>query len=158
MNRLLKDRRGSAVPGMIIFLFVFILVVCAAMEYNRVHTIRNHVEKELSRAANLSVEMAMLDDYRQDGISKIDTAAAQATLSDYLHSNMHLNASNKLVVNDKTEYRLAISSISVNEEPPKVNIQGTIVIPVSVFNDYLEDGISFTIPFKIASRNQRLDG
>ncbi len=155
--RLLKDKRGEAELGMIVFLIVFIVIVSVTMEINRVHTIRNHVEKELSRAANLSVEIAMLDDYRQDGISKIDAAAAQAALSDYLHGDMRLNASNALVVDGKTEYRLSITGITVNEEPPRINIQGTIVIPVSVFNDYLDDGISFTIPYKIASRNQRLD-
>ena len=155
--RLLKDRRGSAAPGMIIFLFVFILVVCTTMEYNRVHTIRNHVEKELSRAANLSVEIAMLDDYRQDGISKIDIAAAQAAISDYIHGNMNLDASYALRLDGKTEYRLTINSLTFEEEPPKIRVEGTIVIPVSVLHEYLDEGISFRIPFKIATRNQRLD-
>lgn len=157
MKRLLNDRRGSAAPGMIIFLFAFILLLGASMEYNRIHTIRNHVEKELSRAANLSVESAMLDEYRKDGLSRIDAGDAQVAFADYLHVNMHLNASNALVVDAKTEYRLVFSSITITEEPPRMIIEGTVLIPPSVFNDSLEDGFEFIIPFRIASRNQRLD-
>ncbi len=157
MKRLLNDRRGSAAPGMIIFLFVFILVVCSTMEYNRVHTISNHIEKELSRAANLAIESAMLDEYRKDGISRVDAAVAQVAFANYLHNEMRLNASNAFVADGKTEYRLSFASITVNEEPPRMHLEGMIVIPVSVFNDYIDDGIAFTIPFKIATRNQRLD-
>ena len=155
--RLMKDRRGEAGPGMIMFIIVFILVVSVVMEISRVHTIRSHVEKELSRAANLSVEIAMLDDYRQDGISKIDVAAAQAALSDYIHGNMNLDASYALRLDGKTEYRLIINSLTFEEEPPKIRIEGTIVIPVSVLHEYLDEGVSFRIHLKIATRNQRLD-
>lgn len=155
--RLLKDRRGSAAPGMILFLFAFILVVSTATEYNRVHTIRNNIEKELSRAVNIAVESAMLDEYRKDGLSRIDPSAAQAAFGDYLHGDMLLNASNALVIDGKTEYRLTFSSITVNEELPRMNIEGTVIIPPSVFIDSLDDGFAYMITFKIASRNQRLD-
>ena len=155
--QILKDKRGDAELGTIVFLIVFIVIVSITMEVSRVYTIRNHVEKELSRAANLSVEIAMLDEYRKDAISRIDVPAAQAAFTSYLHSDMQLNASNAFIADGQTEYRLIITGLAIDEAPPKIRIEGTITIPVSVLHDYLEDGIAFTIPFEIATRNQRLD-
>ncbi len=157
MKALLLDRRGIGNVGLIMILAIVLVVAGVVLEYGRVLNIRNNVEKELSRAVNVSIKAAMQDEFRRDSISLLDETLALATLRDYLITDMDLNASCQRIVDGSVVYRLDMGSQSVQADPPRMEVAGILIIPVSVFRDLLGEGLAFRIPFRIASRNQRLD-
>jgi hypothetical protein len=77
----------------ILILVFFILTLAAILiEYFRMESLYQQVEYVLQRGVNDSVEYAMLDEYRRDGYSRMDSALAEETLYEYLHESMGLNS------------------------------------------------------------------
>ena len=155
--KFLKNKRGSA-AWLFLFLVVFLLVIGIIIEYGRAAAMRRNVDDGLSKALNSAVQMAMLDDYRQEHISRIDTDAASVEAYEYMAEVLGLSAPSYTVQGGegRTLYRLDGIVISSTAEPPHMELTCTLIIPMAMFNSYT-GGLELRIPLHIVSRNQRLD-
>jgi len=111
------------------------------------------VEYELQRGANSSVEYAMLDEYRRDGVAKMDSTMAEEELYNYLHQSMKLDREFCKYSDGKPVYRLEIQSVTAIESPPRLTIKGQIKTR-STFSFLTGD---IRLPFAISSSNNRID-
>lgn len=134
----------------LIFLFTFSALIG---EIYRIHSIRTHVEYELQRAVNIAVEEAMRDSWRQDKLNKLDTIRAEEDLMDYLTVHLGLNAAYQKHNEGNLIYELALDTLTVTEDPPRLFMQGKITI-INLF-PFLSQNIE--IPFSISSKNGRID-
>ena len=155
--KFIKDKRGS-IAWLFLFLVVFLLVIGIIIEYGRAAAIKRNVEDGLSKALNSAVQMSMLDDYRQEHISRIDTDAASVEAYKYIAEVLGLSAPTYSMQGGegRSLYRLEGIAISSVAEPPHMELSCTLVIPMAMFNSYT-GGLELRIPLHIVSRNQRLD-
>ena len=153
MTRLLKDKSGSMFVYVLIiltFLFSFSLIVS---EFYRIHSIQTHGEYEIQRAVNISVEEAMHDSFRQDKLGRLDTARARQNFTNYLRQDLGLNTSMQMRADGRTVYTLRLDTVTATEDPPRLNVQGSIIIPSAY--PFLSGDVE--VPFNISSRNTRID-
>jgi hypothetical protein len=155
--KFLKDERGS-ITWLFIILLVFLILVGIVIEYGRAAAIKQNVEYGLSKALNSAVQMAMIDEYRMEHISRIDTDMAAAEAYSYIKTIMGLEAPSYIMQGGegRTLYRLESIAISSTAEPPHMELSCTLFIPPAMFNSYTR-GLEIRIPLHIVSRNQRLE-
>lgn len=153
MVRIIKDEKGSALPFLILFVAVFIILAGICIEWHHTVSLRNYIEKELTRALRISIEASMLDEYRRDHISRIDSYTARTVLHDYLKNTMNLDSTNAKIVNGNLVYILNFDEINLVEEPPSITVKGTIEKSPLLFD--IKQNIS--IPFVIKVKNTRLE-
>lgn len=152
-----KDKRGS-ITWLFVILLVFMILVGVAIEYGRAATIKRSVEDGLSKALNSAVQMAMLDEYRMEHISRIDTDVAAMEVYSYIKTAMGLEAPSYAMhgSNGSTLYRLEGITIISTAEPPHMELTCTLIIPASMFNS-TTGGLEIRLDMHIVSRNQRLE-
>ena len=105
----------------------------------------------MQRGVNSAVEFAIRDEYRRDGITKMDSVLAEETLWDYFHQNMKLDQEFSKYAGSKLKYRLEIQGITITEEPPCLTLKGWLKTH-SIFN-FLAGEIK--LPFTISSSNNK---
>ncbi|GHU94343.1 hypothetical protein FACS1894208_05250 [Clostridia bacterium] len=149
---MITDKSGSMfVYVMIILLFLFSFTGVMSEVY-RVHSIQAHVEYEIQRAVNIAVEEAMTDSYRQDKINILDTAKAERNLRDYFSVCLGLNNAMAKYKDDALVYQITCT-VSTTENPPRMQVSGTIIIP----SLYPMLATNIEVPFMVSSRNGRVD-
>lgn len=152
-----KDKRGS-ITWIFIVLLVFMILVGVAIEYGRAGVIKRNVEDGLSKALNSAVQMSMLDEYRIEHISRIDTDVAATEAYSYIKTVMGLEAPSYIMQGGegRTLFRLESIAISSTADPPHMELTCTLIIPASMFNSSTA-GLEIRLNLHIVSRNQRLE-
>lgn len=148
-------KKAFSNPGFVLFLFVFIVITVFTVEYYRMYTIKEYIDDEMSRAVNIAVDTAMLDEYRQVHISFIDVATAKKAFDDYIHNEMKLNSSNERFDDGKFQYRLIINEEVVEASPAKYTVKGILRMRPILLENLAP--VDIDIPFKQTSRNQRYE-
>lgn len=151
--QILKSKEGDAIFFIFIIIFVILTLSAIIIEYFRIDSLYQQVEYELQRGANSSIEYAMLDEYRRDGIAKMDSTIAEEELYNYLNQSMKLDSELNKYSDDKLVYKLEIQSVTATESPPQLTIKGQIKTR-SIFS-FLAGEIR--LPFTISSSNNRID-
>lgn len=144
--------------GFVVFVFVFAIVATLSIEYYRIFSFKESVETDISRALNISVDIAMQDINRIQHKSIMDTDIARIEFKKYLKDNMGLNSFNeKYDNNGKFMYRLIIEDEQVQRSPAKYISRGKIRMQPIITRKFFPDGYTFDLPFKQESRNTRYD-
>ena len=148
-------KKAFSNPAFILFLFVFCIITVLTVEYYRIYTVKEYIDDEMSRAVNIAVDTAMLDEYRQVHVSFINIDTAKKTFNDYLYNEMQLNSANERFDNGKFQYRLIIEDTVIEESPAKYTVKGTLQMRPILLEKLVP--IDIDIPFKQTSRNQRYE-
>ncbi len=144
--------------GFVVFVFLFAIVATLSIEYYRIFSFKESVETDISRALNISVDIAMQDINRIQHKSIMDTDIARIEFKKYLKDNMGLNSFNeKYDNNGKFMYRLIIEDEQVQRSPAKYILRGKIRMQPIIIRKFFPDGYTFDLPFKQESKNTRYD-
>ena len=154
IKRVLQNRRGDTFIFIIILVFFILTLSAILIEYFRMESLYQQVEYVLQRGVNSAVEYAMLDEYRRDGVARMDTAAAEEKLYEYLHESMELDAGLNKYADDQWDYQLEIENVHATESPPRLTLDGALKTH-SVFS-FLTGEVR--LPFSISSVNTRTEG
>lgn len=114
-----------------------------------------YIDTELSRALNIGVDSAMLDEYRIDHISMIDLTVAQNEFNSYLHTEMQLNSSNERYEGGKFRYKLIINNTVLANNPVVFEVSGVLRTKPVLLSGLCP--VNIDIPFKVKARNQRYE-
>ena len=151
----LKNEKGNFdfISGYMI-LFALVLFTVMFGEYFRLIGLRDEVDMILQRGINIAVETAMRDEERWDANSRMNTTLADLTLNNYLHNEIGLDSQYRRWSADaKMVYQIVFSSRSSLGDPPRLNVQGQILLRPA-FPLFPND---IVWAFDISSRNLRLD-
>lgn len=154
-KRFLAKRTAEINVFFVLFIFVFIIVTSISVEWYRIFTLKEYIDTEMSRALNIAVDSAMLDEYRMEHISKIDLAVAKSEFKSYLSTEMKLNSSNERLEKGKVIYKLIITKEVLDESPAKYEVTGIIRTKPVILGNLVS--LDIDIPFKQTSRNQRFE-
>lgn len=152
-RRIMNNRKGGAFVFILILVFFILTLAAILIEYFRMESLYQQVEYVLQRGVNDSVEYAMLDEYRRDGYSRMDSALAEETLYEYLHESMGLNSELDKYADGQWVYKLEIESLDVTDEPPRLTLKGALKTR-SIFS-FLTGEVR--LPFTISSVNNRIE-
>jgi hypothetical protein len=151
-RRIWQNRRGDVFVFILILVFFILTLSAILIEYFRLESLYQQIEYVLQRGVNSSVEYAMLDEYRRDGYSRLDTAVAEETLYTYFYKSMELDSGLNKYAGDEWVYQLEIISIDATDNPPRLTLNGALKTR-SIFN-FLTDEVR--LPFSISSINNRI--
>lgn len=151
-RRIMNNRKGGAFVFILILVFFILTLAAILIEYFRMESLYQQVEYVLQRGVNDSVEYAMLDEYRRDGYSRMDSALAEETLYEYLHESMGLDSDLNKYADGQWVYQLEIESIDATDNPPRLTLKGALKTR-SIFS-FLTGEVR--LPFTISSVNNRI--
>lgn len=151
-RRIMNNRKGDAFVFILILVFFILTLAAILIEYFRMESLYQQVEYVLQRGVNDSVEYAMLDEYRRDGYSRMDSALAEETLYEYLHESMGLNSELDKYADGQWVYKLEIESMDATDDPPRLTLKGSLKTR-SIFS-FLTGEVR--LPFTISSVNNRI--
>lgn len=152
-RRIMNNRKGDAFMFILILVFFILTLAAILIEYFRVESLYQQVEYVLQCGVNDSVEYAMLDEYRRDGYSRMDSALAEETLYEYLHESMGLDSDLNKYADGQWVYQLEIESIDATDNPPRLTLKGALKTR-SIFS-FLTGEVR--LPFTISSVNNRIE-
>lgn len=153
----MKKKAFSGI-GFVVFVFVFVIVTALSIEYFRIFSLKESIETDISRALNISVDIAMQDINRIQHKSIMNTDTARVEFEKYLKDDMGLNSFNeKYDGNGNFMYRLIIEEEQVQRTPAKYIVKGNIRMQPIIIRNFFPDGYTFDIPFAQESRNTRYD-
>lgn len=152
-KRIMNNRKGGAFVFILILVFFILTLAAILIEYFCMESLYQQVEYVLQRGVNDSVEYAMLDEYRRDGYSRMDSALAEETLYEYLHESMGLDSDLNKYADGQWVYQLEIESIDATDNPPRLTLKGTLKTR-SIFS-FLTGEVR--LPFTISSVNNRIE-
>ena len=113
------------------------------------------METELSRAVNIAVDTAMLDEYRMEHISMIHIPTAQSAFESYLHNEMQLDSANERKQDGKVLYRMILHKTVLENNPVVFEVSGVVITKPVLLSDFVP--MEIEIPFKVKARNQRYE-
>ncbi len=151
-RRIMNNRKGGAFVFILILVFFILTLAAILIEYFRMESLYQQVEYVLQRGVNDSVEYAMLDEYRRDGCSRMDSALAEETLYEYLHESMGLDSDLNKYADGQWVYKLGIESMDATDDPPRLTLKGSLKTR-SIFS-FLTGEVR--LPFTISSVNNRI--
>ena len=152
-KRIMNNRKGDAFMFILILVFFILTLAAILIEYFRMESLYQQVEYVLQRGVNDSVEYAMLDQYRRDGCSRMDSALAEETLYEYLHESMGLDSDLNKYADGQWVYQLEIESMDATDDPPRLTLKGSLKTR-SIFS-FLTGEVR--LPFTISSVNNRIE-
>ena len=147
---MLKSTKGSAMLGAVIACMVIAVFATLLLEWHRVYTVKENMDRELSRAVNLAIDLSMDDTARGYHSSKIDTQIARNEFYSYLENDMNLGGA---LSGPNDEFRLFIESLDIQPDPPSISVTGHIELKAGYFSIMPK----INIPVKAKSRNRRTD-
>lgn len=153
LRKILNDHQGDAFVFMLILTFFIITLSAILIEYFRMESLYQQVEYVIQRGVNTSVEYAMLDEYRRDGYSRMDSIKAEDTLYTYFHESMGLDSDLNKYADNQWVYQLEIESIDATDEPPRLTLNGVLKTR-SIFSFLTGE---LRLPFTISSANNRIE-
>ena len=151
-----RNEDGVTTIGVLLALTaIFVLFLCV-IEFYRAFTIKQSLDAEISRALNTAVDMAMIDQYRQDHISELNPATAYDAFYAYLFDNMELTSDFKAFDKLGREiYVLDIERLDIDAAPPKISVTATAHVRFAYVGNIVLDEIRFMI--RGSSENRRLE-
>ncbi len=153
LKRMMNNRKGDAFVFILILVFFILTLSAILIEYSRMESLYQQVEYVLQRGVNVSVEYAMLDEYRRDGYSRMDSTLAEDTLYTYFYESMGLDSDLNKYADNQWVYQLEIERIDATADPPRLTLNGTLKTR-SVFS-FLTGEVR--LPFSISSVNVRIE-
>ncbi len=150
---ILKSKKGDGLVYIFILIFFIITLAAIVIEYFRMDSLYQQVDYVLRRGVNSSVEYAMLDEYRKDGIARMDSTLAEERLYQYFYENMKLDGDLNKYSGEQWIYTLEIQSINVTDQPPRLVLKGQLKTR-SIFS-FLTGEIR--LPFTLSSSNNRIE-
>lgn len=140
---------GIMTLGIIFLVLVFFAVI---MEIGNIYLTYSGVESKIQRAANTTVEYSMMDNYRADGILRLDVTLAQATLKNYLRTDLGIDASGvHRAADGSQQYKITFSTTEITQAPPAIKLVGDLQFN-TIFALFTEAG-TLSFHFEITSRN-----
>jgi hypothetical protein len=150
--RKLWERNGASILIMMLILSILITVNLAIMEYFRVKAIYDAARTEMERAANISVEYAMIDEARSYHISKINPDIARQQFELYFEDRLDLTDDfEKQDEEGNMVYMVIFDDFTINGDAPSMKMQGKIRVSLNLVGEYLTAPID--LPFRVATRN-----
>lgn len=150
MKKLIKDNRGDMYAVVALSCVFLIMVVMILSEVIRVFDIREHLNDELYRAANISVKTAMLDSFMWDREGRMDETVAVNSFNDYLRNDLGLNARLEMVRGGEVIYELKIIDMRPDGDNARLEVDAIAFADMQFFR-FL--GQRWQIPIKVVSRN-----
>jgi hypothetical protein len=149
------SRRGSYAVTLAVLALVMMMLTALFSEYMRLHALRNRIETEIERAANIAVESAMHLGRRQEHeATLVSKDEVRRFFVGYLLGEMGLTSMAESFSQDgDLIYKLENPLLDINVEPPRVAFRCTIRIP-SIFSFFTTDAL---IPLEVVSREQRME-
>ncbi len=151
---ILRNNRGTSGGSVILACCIIGVVMVLMMELYRYYTIKENMDRQMSRAINMAIDVAMEDSARQVHISKIDTAVAYQEFYKYLTEDLGLDEQLKYS-RDNLNYQLYLNSVSIEAEPPRFEVEGTVILEPELLKGLVPYTIE--IPVRARARNQRMD-
>lgn len=149
------NNKGAAGVLVLFFVLFFIIAFGAVMQWMQVNTVKENIDRELSRAVNISIDLSMMDNYRYDRISRIDSDVAKDVFYLYLFEELGLDSDMNRYIDGRLQYHLEFETINIIESPPQFTVEGRVLIDPIYFKDLLDTKIE--IPVKAKAKNQRLE-
>ena len=141
MRKIIKNKDGSA---SILFFGITLALLFSAfliIEMGSTYESYDYAMGILQRSGNSAVERNILDEYRADGILKMNTATADADFRAYVAADM------------PSRYTVTIDSVTCREMPPSMEVIGKVRFPTVLATD----GIAArTFTFKVRATNYDL--
>lgn len=143
--------------GFILAIFMFGIALFITMEYYHIFTTKESVDIDVSRALNISVDLAMQDiDWIQHN-SVMDTTKAEKEFKSYLINDMGLNSNyEKYDSNGEFLYQIIIDETKIQRTPAKFKVSGRIRMK-SRNSTEVSCLKTFDVPFSEESKNTRYD-
>ena len=156
-KRYIADKSaGSAGTGVLLLFAVALTSFLIICEFFFAFSVRDNLEAELTRAANIAVDMAMSDAYRQDRLSELDADAAYTQFYDYLYNEMRLPT--RLGTHASGVggyYSLEITELVINPSLPGVRATASVSLQPLFLGRIVPITIRFNI--RVSSVNRRKD-
>lgn len=150
----LKNNRGTSGIVVILGCFLIGLATIMLLEIYRYYTVKDSIDKELSRAVNIAIDMSMDDEKRKLHMSSLKTDDAIQEFYSYLQDELGLDEELKYNA-DNLKYQLVLNNVKVQSDPPEFEVQGTVFLKPEYISDLVPYQIE--IPVKAKARNQRMD-
>ena len=147
---MLKSTKGSAMLGAVIACMVIAVFATLLLEWHRVYTVKENIDRELSRAVNLAIDLSMDDTSRGYHSSKINADNARNEFYSYLENDMNLGGSLR---DPNDEFGLVIENLDIQSNPPSISVIGHVELKAGYFSMMPK----VNIPVKAKSRNRRTD-
>ena len=147
---------GAAGLGAMLMFAAAIISFLLVCEFYYVFSVKQSIDTELSRAANIAVDMAMSDAHRQDRLSEMDAGAAYDSFLDYLYNDMSLT-SRLEARSQKGEviYSLEMKSVEIESSPPGLRATATVTLRPAFIGRAIPVPIRFSV--RCSSANRRKD-
>jgi hypothetical protein len=150
-----ERRRGSYAVTLAVLALVMMMLTALFSEYMRLHALRNRVETEIERAANIAVESAMhLGERQSHEAALISKDETRRYFVNYLRYDLGLDGMGEFLTQEgELIYRLEGMVLDITEKPPRLAFRCTVRIP-SMFSFFTTDAL---IPLEVVSREQRTE-
>ncbi|MCL2146378.1 MAG: hypothetical protein FWH52_01100 [Synergistaceae bacterium] len=154
--RYLRNESGMTSLGYLLVSFVVLGVFLLLFEFYRIYAVIQNVEIELSRAANIAVDLSMMDLYRRDHILELDSGLARESFYSYLYTEMQLDRNLRRYDDRGNEaFWLNIEELFIQSSPPELRLRASISMRPTYFGNIFLENMRF--PLKAASQNKRLE-
>lgn len=151
----MKKRAFSGI-GFILAMFIFFIVLFITTEYYNIFTIKESVDMDISRALDVSVNLAVKDIDWIKHNSVMDTEKAKDEFQKYLLNDMNLNSRYEKYSDDgELVYQIFIDDMTLQKTPAKFEVSGRIRMKPVTLRSVLPE--SFDVPFSAESKNTRYD-
>ena len=155
LKNILKDSKGSVAFLCIALIPLILITFLVIAEWHHVVTVTGSIDRDISRALKTSIDIAILDEYRQDRVAVMDVDKAKVEFWRYIHENMDLDSNLRSYRDNRFIYSLNIESIEFfATEPPRIYVDGYISLRPLFLG--IEDS-TFEIEFSKRIHNMRLD-
>lgn len=151
LKKFLQEDKGAMGSFMLLIflggIFLVLGITSLTLENYRINYVKAAVRDEVVRGMNIAITEGMEDIYRKDEVSKIDPDKVDDAFFGYIKEELNLNST---LEQKDGAYFLNIDTFDVQEEPPKIYLNGDIKLKSSFLKEYY-----FTIPIRAVKRNDR---
>ncbi|WP_313559183.1 hypothetical protein, partial [Ruminiclostridium cellobioparum] len=102
--KLISNNKGTSAVGVILACIIIVFGTVLILEVFRYYSVKDSMDKELSRAVNIAIDIAMDDNKRKIHVSSIDEDIAAQEFYSYLIDELKLD--DELIYDDgKLKYQ-----------------------------------------------------
>lgn len=167
---ILKEEKGEATLISLVKFILLFTVIGLGIEFYRIQTYHSTLQTKIEIIAQDALELSILDEFRQERVSKIYADDAEYNLYDLLKTELKLDDSLTPIQGSLLQTRLEISYLNIlegthalvggryyNTSYPSIHIKGytkqrIVLIPL------LPDEMKLiSIPFDVFIENRRYD-
>jgi Flp pilus assembly protein TadG len=142
MKQLLKSKHGSVSLMFFGIALALLLLSFLIIEVGGAYESYDYAMDVLQRSCNSAVEGNIMDEYRADGILRLDTEKAKEDFSRFVSSDL------------PSRYSISAYNISATDAPPSMTVTGVIRFP-TLLSQFGFEELSFS--FKVRATNYDLN-